>query len=106
MKLYWCRRSIPELANLPRKVRNKNYRDAFRMARTHREFWIGTALYFVLLLGAFELFDSLFPGESGIEREIFRCVICVVPCVQLWTQFNVYIMRKYYRHILLRCTQE
>jgi len=106
MKLYWRRRSIPELVNLPAKVRNKNYRDAFWMAGTHVEFWVGTALYFMLLLVTFRLYDYYFPGEPGTARDLIRCVICVVPCVQVWTQFNVYVMRKHCRHILERRTLE
>ncbi|MGJ3434499.1 hypothetical protein [Serratia liquefaciens] len=39
MKIYWSRRQIPELQSLPRRIRNRNYRDAYFRTFRHWEGW-------------------------------------------------------------------
>ncbi|POP47581.1 hypothetical protein CHU32_00025 [Superficieibacter electus] len=96
--IYFRRKSIPELKGLPSGLRNRNYRDAFRMVRSHYQFWLGILIYIVLILFFTRLFAHFFPGINAFLKSFF----CVLPAVIVWNQINIYLMRKYYRHILQR----
>lgn len=98
MKIYFRRRSIPELKDLPSDLRRRNYSDAFRMIRSHYQFWVGMIIYLALVLCFMSVFSRLFPHADAFVKSI----VSVMPCVIIWNQINIHLMRKYYKHILER----
>ena len=85
MKIYWTKKSIPELRDLPKPIRDRNYKEARSKASAHYEHWLGALLFFALIYIFFSLFNTLFTGENALWRD----------------QCTIYVMRKYYRHILI-----
>ncbi|MGE0969206.1 hypothetical protein ACQFN5_04035 [Klebsiella sp. WOUb02] len=102
MKIYWAKKSIPELAGLPRDLRRKNFKDAYNAISTHIEYWVGAGVAFLFILFFFRVYDYLLPGQNSFPRDIVRTVVVVYPAMLIWFQFSVYGMRKHYRHILER----
>lgn len=102
MKIYWTRKSIPELAGLPPSVRSKNFRDAYRAIATHREYWVGLMIAFVWYLFSVMAFDYFVPGAKTSSRGILRLLVSLYPGLFIWSQFTIYGMRKHYRHLLVR----
>lgn len=102
MKIYWTKKSIPELTNLPPIIRNKNYKDAYSAISTHIEYWIGAGIALAWILFFFRVYDYLLPGQNNFPRDAVRTLCVVCPGVMIWNQFAIYGMRKHYRHILQR----
>ncbi|MBZ9582908.1 hypothetical protein [Klebsiella quasivariicola] len=102
MKIYWTRKSIPELTDLPPRLRNKNFKDAHNAISTHIEYWAGAAIAVICNLIIFRIYEYFFPAQNTFPYNIVRmlCVIC--PGMIIWYQFCIYGMRKHYRHILER----
>lgn len=101
VKIYWTKKSIPELRDLPEPIRDRNYKEARSKASAHYEHWLGALLFFALIFIFFSLFNTLFPGENALWRDIAQCVLCIPPAVMAWDQCTIYVMRKYYRHVLI-----
>lgn len=102
MKIYWTRKSIPELAELPRQLRKKNFKDAYNAISTHIEYWAGAAIAFIWILFFFRVYDYFLPNQNTFPRDIIRTLCVVCPGIIIWYQFIIYGMRKHYRHILER----
>lgn len=102
MKIYWTKKSIPELAELPRNLRRKNFKDAYSAISTHSEYWVGAGIAFLYIVFFFRAYDYFLPGANSFPRDIVRTVVVVYPAMLIWFQFTVYGMRKHYRHILER----
>ncbi|MCL5497762.1 hypothetical protein M5Y49_03555 [Escherichia coli] len=102
MKIYWSYKDIPELAGLPASVGHKNYKQARSLANSHIEMWLGGVLYVVLVAGLSVAFDRVFPGKGGFARSLVTTACALVPGIFLWHQISIYVMRKYYKHILAR----
>ena len=104
MKIYWTKKSIPELRNLPPEIRKRNYREASKCARTHIEYWVGAGLFGLMIVILTMLFGKVFPGPDTMMRDILRSVFTIPPSVIILSQFEIYAARKHYRHILMRET--
>lgn len=102
MKIYWTKKSIPELAHLPKKTRKHNYQQARGKVGSHYEYWAGAVVFFIMIVALFTLFNYFFPGENSFLRYMTRAVVCIPVSMLVWEQFTVYTMRKYYRHILMQ----
>lgn len=102
MKIYWSRKDIPEFAGLPASVSHKNYKEARTLANRHVEAWLGGVLYVVLMLGLFIAFDRLLPGKGSFAHSMVTVVCGLLPAAFFWNQITVYVIRKYYKHILAR----
>lgn len=102
MKIYWTKKSIPELAALPLDLRRKNFKEAYNAISTHIEYWVGAGIAFLCILILFRIYDYFIPGQNSFPRDIVRTVAVVYPAIFIWFQFSVYGMRKHYRHILER----
>lgn len=50
MKIYFTKKSIPELSELPPDLRRKNFKDAYNAISTHIEFWVGAGIAFICIL--------------------------------------------------------
>lgn len=80
MKIYWTRKSIPELSALPPSLRKKNFTDAYNAASSHIEYWIGAGVSFISMMILFRVYDFLYPPKilsRGISSEVY--VLCVHP---------------------------
>lgn len=102
MKIYWTKKSIPELAKLPPDLRRKNFKDAYNAISTHIEHWVGAGIAFICILFFFRIYDYFLPGQNSFPGDIVRTVIVVYPAMLIWFQFSAYGMRKHYRSILER----
>lgn len=102
MKIYWTRKSIPELADLPPRLRNKNFRDAHTAISNHVEYWAGAAIAVICNLIIFKIYDHFWPDQNTFPYDLARAFCVVFPGIIIWYQFSVYGMRKHYRHILER----
>ncbi|WP_123708439.1 hypothetical protein [Raoultella terrigena] len=102
MKIYWTKKSIPELADLPQDLRRKNFKDAYSAISTHIEYWVGGGIALLYIVFFFRVYDYFLPGLNSFPRDIVRTVVVVYPAMLIWFQFTVYGMRKHYRHILER----
>ena len=102
MKIYWSYKDIPELAGLPASVGHKNYKQARSLANSHIEMWLGGVLYVVLVAGLSVAFDRVFPGKGGFAHSLVTTACALMPGIFLWHQISIYVMRKYYKHILAR----
>ena len=102
MKIYLTRKSIPELSALPPSLRKKNFTDAYNAASSHIEYWIGAGVSFISMMILFRVYDFLLPAQDTFPGDIIRSLCVVCPSILIWFQFSVYVMRKYYRHILER----
>lgn len=102
MKIYWTRKRIPELSALPPSLRKKNFTDAYNAASSHIEYWIGAGVSFISMMILSRVYDFLLPAQDTFPGDIIRSLCVVCPSILIWFQFSVYVMRKYYRHILVR----
>lgn len=102
MKIYWGRKDIPELAGLPASVGHKNYKEARYLANSHVEIWVGGIIYVALAVGLFMIFDRVFPGKGTFVHSIATSACSLLPAAFVWNQIRIYVMRKYYKHILAR----
>lgn len=102
MKIYWTRKNIPELSALPPSLRKKNFTDAYNAASSHIEYWIGAGVSFISMMILFRVYNFLLPAQDTFPGDIIRSLCVVCPSILIWFQFSVYVMRKYYRHILER----
>lgn len=100
MKMYWTRKSIPELADLTAARRSKNYKAALRAMTIHSEFWAGAAMALIWMVFASKVNHLFFPGQAGFFHDFLSTVCILYPAFLIWNQFTVYGMRKHYRHIL------
>lgn len=100
MKLYLTLKSIPELTDLPTNIRKKNFKEACHALPAHITFWAGAAVAVICNIIFSTVYDYYFPGRNIWPYNITRGFCVVFPGMILWYQFNVYIMRKHYRHIL------
>lgn len=50
MKIYFTKKSIPELSELPSDLRRKNFKDAYNAISTHIEYWVGAGIAFISIL--------------------------------------------------------
>lgn len=102
MKIYWTRRSIPELAGLPPALRYKNFKDAYAAISTHIEYWAGAGIALLWVVFLFRVYGYFLPGDSTLAGSIVRTLCVLYPGMIIWDQFSIYGMRKHYRHILER----
>lgn len=102
MKIYWTKKSIPELAPLSKTMRKRNYQQARGRVSSHYEYWVGALFFAILITVLYTLFNYLFPGEDSVLRYMTRSVISIPIAILVWEQFTIYTMRKYYRHILIQ----
>ncbi|EOW4444279.1 hypothetical protein ACXGP8_004631, partial [Escherichia coli] len=56
MKIYWTRKSIPELSALPPSLRKKNFTDTYNAASSHIEYWIGAGVSFISMMILFRVY--------------------------------------------------
>lgn len=102
MKIYWTKKSIPELKSLTPTQRKRNYRDAAKLATTHMEYWVGVGIFVLMVFILTMTFAKIFPGHATFPYDVLQAVITAVPSVLVLKQFEIYAMRKHYRHILMK----
>lgn len=102
MKIYWTKKSIPELKKLTPEQRKCNYREAAKLASTHIEYWVGAGIFALLILILSMLFIKVYPGPNTVMRDVLRWCVTVLPAAFVFVQFRIYAMRKHYRHILMK----
>lgn len=102
MKIYWTKKSIPELTNLPKHIRKRNYQEARRKASAHYEHWLGALLFVALIFILQALFYKIVPCKNGFWPALARAAFSVPVAALAWEQCTIYVMRKYYPHILIR----
>ncbi|MGO4744137.1 hypothetical protein [Serratia quinivorans] len=101
MKIYWSRRQIPELQTLPRAERNRHYRAAYFMTYRHWEGWAGLMLYIALIWLFIRISYHFYPQIEGDIGHFLQILLTVSIPAFIWNQISIYLMRKYYRHILI-----
>ncbi|HAN2117001.1 TPA: hypothetical protein IEO84_004697, partial [Escherichia coli] len=76
MKIYWTRKSIPELSALPPSLRKKNFTDTYNAASSHIE--LGAGVSFISMMILFRVYDFLLPAQDTFPGDIIRslCVVC------------------------------
>lgn len=102
MKIYWSRKDIPELAGIPASVGHKNYKEARYLANSHAEMWLGCVIYAALAVGLFIVFDRAIPAKGTFAHGMATSACALGPVAFIWNQLTIYVMRKYYKHILAR----
>lgn len=102
MKFWWSKRDIPEFEGLPRSIWQRNYRDAHRRARSHLQYWLNTFFYFAAVVILFVVFDWLFPGDNTFLHAMLRAMIIIPPAILVWQHFTIRLIRRHYRHVLLK----
>lgn len=102
MKIYWSGKDIPELAGLPASVGHKNYKEARSRANSHVETWLGGVVYLGVMVGLSVVFDRVFPGKGTFAHSFVTIICALLPATFIWNQITIYVMRKYYTHILVR----
>ena len=100
IKIYWTKKSIPELTKLSPVQRKRNYREAAKLASTHREYGIGIGIFALLILILSMLFKSSIPDPE--LRDVLRGCLTILHAAYVFVQFRIYAMRKHYRHILMK----
>lgn len=103
MKIYWGSKDIPELAGLPVSVRNKNYKEAYFLAQSHPQYWLGVVLAFALMMVISLSFNRVISQDDTFLLSIIRAGCALLPAVFVAGQFRIAVMRKHYPHILSRC---
>ncbi|MFY4634997.1 hypothetical protein [Escherichia coli] len=93
---------MPDLSALSPSLRKKYFSDAYNAASSHIEYWIGAGVSFISMMILFRVYDFLLPAQDTFPGDIIRSLCVVCPSILIWFQFSVYVMRKYYRHILVR----
>lgn len=83
-------------------IKKKNFTDAYNAASSHIEYWIGAGVSFISMMILSRVYDFLLPAQDTFPGDIIRSLCVVCPSILIWFQFSVYVMRKYYRHILVR----
>lgn len=83
-------------------IKKENFTDAYNAASSHIEYWIGAGVSFISMMILFRVYDFLLPAQDTFPGDIIRSLCVVCPSILIWFQFSVYVMRKYYRHILER----
>lgn len=102
MNIYWSRRQIPELQTLPRRIRNRNYRDAYFRTFRHWEGWAGLMIYIALIWLFLHVSHFIYPHVEGEMGRLLQILVTVTIPVFIWSQISIHLMRKYYRHLLIR----
>lgn len=83
-------------------IKKENFTDAYNAASSHIEYWIGAGVSFISMMILFRVYNFLLPAQDTFPGDIIRSLCVVCPSILIWFQFSVYVMRKYYRHILER----
>lgn len=102
MRIYWTIKAIPELKGLPRDVRKRNYNEALRRLKKHREFWAGALVYIAVLFSVSFLLETIYTGDKSGMWSFCRLMIATIPASLIWTQINIYLLRKHYKTLLSR----
>ncbi|WP_444878356.1 hypothetical protein [Citrobacter koseri] len=79
MKIYWTRKSIPELADLPPKLRKKNFKDAYNAISTHIEYWAGAAFAFIWILFFSEYMITFYQTRIHFRAILSELYVWSVP---------------------------
>ncbi|HBM3184893.1 TPA: hypothetical protein LVM22_001158 [Klebsiella oxytoca] len=102
MKIYWTKKSIPELSDLPPAFRRKNYKDARHALLKHVEYWIAVSILFIWAFFCQEVLEFLFSEYKSPLVDKCSTLFSIFSGLFVYEQFVIYGMRKRYRHLLLR----
>ena len=102
MAIYWTKKSIPELKNLPPEVLKRNYREAAKLASTHKGYRVGSVVFTLMVIISPVLFKMAFPLLNTNVRDALWASVIIFPSLLALNQYLYYMMRKFYSHILLK----
>jgi len=90
VKIYWTKKSIPELRDLPKPIRDRNYKEARSKASAHYEHWLGALLFFALILSFFPFLIHYFQAKTHYGETSHS--VCFVFLQQSWPGTSVLFM--------------
>jgi len=102
MAIYWTKKSIPELKNLSPEVRKRNYREAAKLASTHKGYRVCSVVFTLMVIFSPFLFKMAFPLLNTNVRDALWALVIILPSLLVLNQYLYYTMRKHYSHILMK----